>query len=143
MRWWPSTSNRNAAAPNMCTVHSRGLAIGLAAGLIAHAALGQTNDLTIGAGPEATASDAYRVSAFTIQGGHAGAVALPLRVGDLWTPEKQSEVLQAIRKAFEDDPMQTYLFNQAGEIGVFYVEAREEKDEATHTIKITFHPIQV
>ena len=143
MRWWPSTSNRNAAAPNMCTVHSRGLAIGLAAGLIAHAALGQTNDLTIGAGPEAAASDAYRVSAFTIQGGHAGAVALPLRVGDLWTPEKQSEVLQAIRKAFEDDPMQTYLFNQAGEIGVFYVEAREEKDEATHTIKITFHPIQV
>jgi hypothetical protein len=78
-----------------------------------------------------------------VKGRWVGAVPLPLREGDLWTPEKQSEVLRAIRDAFNTDSGNSFLLNQAGEIAVFYVDAVEEKDEATHSVKLTFRPIQV
>jgi hypothetical protein len=103
-----------------------------------------TNDLTIGVTPGGNVeSGSYRVSGFTIKGRYVGSLALPLKIGDPWTPDKQLEVLEAIKNAFEGDPLQQHLFNQAGEVGVFYVDVKEEKDEPTHTIKLTFQPLQV
>lgn len=104
----------------------------------------QVSNLEVGvADSSASETNAYKVSAFAIQGRNVGTLALPLKVGDLWTSEKQSEVNEAIRDALVNDPLQDHLFNQQGEIGVFYVEDKEEKDEATHTVKLTFKPLQV
>jgi len=104
----------------------------------------QTNDLEIGVAEVAPSeTNAYKVSSLTVKGRNVGSLALPLKVGDLWTPEKQFEVLEAIRDAFANDPLQDHLFNQAGEVGVFYVDVKEEKDETAHTVKLTFNPLQV
>src|SRR3954470_23898746 len=120
------------------------LLLALVVGFSSQAARAQTNNLTVGVAPGGSAeSGAYKVSAFTIKGRYVGSLALPLKMGDLWTSDKQFEVLEAIKNAFEGDPLQAHLFNQAGEVGVFYVDVKEDKDEATHTVKLTFQPLQV
>ena len=88
-------------------------------------------------------TNAYGVSAFDIKGRWLGSVSLPLRKGDLWTPEKQSEVFAAIREVFGTEQSESYLLNQAGEASVLYIDVVEEKDEAGHTVKLTFRPLQV
>ncbi len=115
------------------------------------AAIAASDDLVVttmtveaGAGARAAeSSTAYRVVAFELKGRWSGAVVLPLRNGDLWTAEKQSEVLQAIRTAFETEESSAYLFSQATLASVLYVDVDEQKDDATHTVKLTFRPLQV
>jgi hypothetical protein len=107
--------------------------------LLSRLAGAQTN-APAGASPDA---EAYRVSDFSIQSRWAGAIPVPLQKGDLWTPEKQSQVMTAIKAAFADEPSQNNLLKQSGEIGVFYVDVVEEKDEATRTVKLTFRPLKV
>jgi hypothetical protein len=85
----------------------------------------------------------YRISGFEIKSLWAGAVPLPLQIGDFWTEEKQSASLEAIRAAFDSEQSQSYLLNQAGEVGVLYVDVQEEKDEAAHTVKLIFRPLRV
>ena len=70
-------------------------------------------------------------------------MVLPLRRGDPWTTEKQSEVLQAIRAVFESEFSLSYLFSQANLASVLYIDVDEQKDEAAHTVKLTFRPLQV
>src|SRR4051812_13746715 len=60
-------------------------------------------------------TNAYKVSSFTIKGRNVGSFALPLKVGERWTPEKQFEVLEAIRDAFANDALQARLFSQQGD----------------------------
>src|SRR5438270_504470 len=106
---------------------------------------GQTNGVEVGGVPPENPADtnACKVAGFTIKGRYTGTLALPLKPGDLWTPDKQFEVLEAIKNAFQDDPLQQHLFDQEGEIGVFYVDVKEQKDQLTHTVKLTFEPLQV
>lgn len=88
-------------------------------------------------------TNAYRVASFEVKGRWLGGLALPLHKGDLWTPEKQSEVLAVVQKAFDTEPSDSYLLNQTGEVGVLCVDVVEEKDEAEHTVKLIFRPLRV
>ncbi len=88
-------------------------------------------------------TNAYRVTNFQIKSRWGGRLSVPLRNGDLWTPEKQSEVFAAIRAAFDSEQSQSYLLNQAGEAGVLYVDVLEAKDEASHTVALTFRVLRV
>lgn len=85
----------------------------------------------------------YRVSAFEIKGRWRGEIDLPLVVGDVWTPEKQSASLQALRQAYDTDQALTYLLSQANLASVLVISVDEEKDEAAHTVKLTFRPLRL
>ncbi len=85
----------------------------------------------------------YRVSSFEIKSRWSGVIALPLREGDLWTPEKQSAALEAIRAAFNSETAFSHLLSQASTASVLYIDVEEEKDEAAHTVRLTFRPLQV
>lgn len=119
------------------------LAAVVAAALQGQTTFSQTNNAVSSQATTGRASGAYRVSSFSVEGRWLGAFPLPLREGELWTAEKQFEVLEAIRGAFSNESSLTYLLNQAGEIGVFYVDVKEEKNEENHTVKLTFRPLQV
>lgn len=106
----------------------------------------QDDEIEIGLPPRPAnppATTAYKVASFAIKGRWLGGISLPLRPGDSWTPEKQSEVFAAIRAVFDSEQSQSYLLNQAGEAGVLYVDVVEEKDEAARTVKLTFRPLRV
>jgi hypothetical protein len=92
--------------------------------------------------PRVTA-DGYKVSSFEIKGRWLGAMPIPLQPGDIWSPQKQSEVLNAIRVAFTGDDVTSYVVGQQGEARVFYVDVVEEKDEVQRTVKLTFRPFNV
>lgn len=89
--------------------------------------------------PSPGAAD-YRVTAFEIKGRWSSAIALPLKPGDLWTPEKQSAVLEAIQGAYDSDTAMSYLMSQASMASVLYIDVAEEKDEAARTVRLTFRP---
>ncbi len=99
-------------------------------------------DVTPGASG-ASAAGAYQVSGFEVRSRWSGAVPVPLKKGDLWTPGKQSEVFDAIREAFDSEQSQSYLLDNAGEVGVLYVDVIEEKDEVAHTVNLVFRPLRV
>ena len=108
--------------------------------------LAQDRAAELDATPDASASSttlAYTVAAFEVKGRWLGEAVLPLRNGDRWTPEKQSEVFAALRGFFDTDDFDPYLFSQAGELGVLYVDVVEDRDEATHTVKLIFRPLRV
>src|SRR5258708_2076449 len=106
----------------------------------------QDSVLEIGSSPHPAApsvANPYSVSGFEIKSRWAGFVSLPLKNGDLWTPEKQSEVFAAIREAFASEQSHSYRLNQSGEAGVLSVDVIEEKDNAAHTVKLIFRPLRV
>ncbi|MDO8545638.1 MAG: hypothetical protein Q7S40_34780 [Opitutaceae bacterium] len=85
----------------------------------------------------------YTVAGFEIKGRWNGGVSLPLRPGDLWTPDKQSEVFAAIQQAFDSEQSHAYLLSQASVASVLYIHVDEQKDEAARTVKLTFRPLRV
>lgn len=92
--------------------------------------------------PPVTA-EGFTVSSFEVKGRWLGAFPLPLKVGDVWSVEKQSEVLNAIRTALSGEDTASFLVGRQGEARVFYVDVLEVKDEAARTVKLTFRPFNV
>ncbi len=122
------------------------LACGAGAPAAEPAAAGDIEIATLAAAPplhrEARARG-YRVSAFEIKGRWSGDIALPLRPGDLWTPEKQSAVLEAIRDAFDSEPAFAQLLDRGAAASALYIDVEEEKDEAARTVRLIFRPLRV
>src|SRR5688572_4451218 len=92
--------------------------------------------------PPVTAAG-YKVSSFEVKGRWLGAFPLPLKAGDVWSVEKQSEVLNAIRAALSGEDTADFLVGQQGEARVFYVDVLEIKDDAAGTVKLVFRPFNV
>jgi hypothetical protein len=92
-------------------------------------------NLEVGSGPEAFDSKnrqvheraqnkgAYklRVRYLKVEGRWAGQIQLPLKVGDLLTPESLSKAMNALEAAITRDSVQGYNLRTKGEVGVLYM----------------------
>ena len=91
----------------------------------------------------APGNEALRVSSWEIKGRWLGPLNVPLALGDLWTPEKQTNVLETIAAALRPKSSGLTLLNQAGEFYVLYVDVLEKRNEAEQTVDLVFRPFFV
>jgi hypothetical protein len=123
-------------------------------------------NLEVGSGPEAFDSKnrqaheraqnkgAYklRVRYLKVEGRWAGQVQLPLKVGDLLTPESLSKAMNALEAAITRDSVQGYNLRTKGEVGVLYIDVdfdttplptAADNQPGTDSVGVIFNPYYV
>ena len=83
-----------------------------------------------------------RTGAVNVEGRWAGEVSLPLKTGDVLTPEKLSAAMEALEAAVTADTIHGYGLRSQGEIGVLYIDVdfATNAPAASRTVDITFRP---
>jgi hypothetical protein len=94
-----------------------------------------------------------RVRYVKVEGRWAGQVQIPLLVGDVLTPEKVSQAMEAIEGAITRNYIQGYGLRSKGEVGVLYIDVDFDTDQpsasvadadtAKNTVGVIFHPYYV
>ncbi len=89
-----------------------------------------------------------RVGYVKVEGRWAAGVQLPLAEGDILTPEKLSEAMEALQSAITNNTIHGYGLRSKGEVGVLYIDvdfdtnppASTDSDSAKNTVGVTFRP---
>ena len=88
-----------------------------------------------------------RVRYLKVEGRWAGQVELPLKVGDLLTPESLSQAMNALKDEITRDPLQGYNPRAQGEVGVLYIDVDFDRsplstapDNGADSVGIIFNP---
>ncbi len=88
---------------------------------------------------------ALRVGEVTVAGRWAGGVKLPLATGDVLTPAKLFEAMEALEATVTADTLQGYGLRSKGEIGVLYIDVdfATNAPSKSRTVDITFRPYYI
>lgn len=88
-----------------------------------------------------------RVSSVNVEGRWKGPTELPLAAGDLLTPEKIFDSMEALEKSITDNSINGYGLRSKGEIGVLYIEVDYDTGQPaagtrvpTENVAVTFRP---
>ena len=119
-------------------------------------------DIEVGSDPEAFDSNkvheraqnkgAYnlRVRYLKVDGRWAGRVELPLKVGDLLTPESLSQAMNALRDEITRDPLNGRNLRTKGEVAVLYIDVDFDRsplptapDNGADSVGVIFNPYYV
>ena len=91
-----------------------------------------------------------KVRYLKVEGRWAGQVELPLKVGDLLTPESLSQAMNALRAEITRDPLPGYGLRTNGEVGVLYIDVDFDRsplptapDNGADSVGVIFNPYYV
>lgn len=88
-----------------------------------------------------------RVSSVNVEGRWKGPVELPIKVGDVLTPAKIFDSMEALESTITDNTINGYGLRSKGEIGVLYIEVDYDTSQSStaseasrKTVGVTFRP---